>query len=131
MSLDLEILSPDRVVLETRVISLQAADPSGRFGIRTGHEDFLTVLVPCVVRFQPESGAERFAAVDGGVLLLEWGRIAIATRDAVVADRIEVVADAAAAMLESRREKERAARSGFAELETTLLRELRKAVQRS
>jgi F-type H+-transporting ATPase subunit epsilon len=131
MSLDLEILSPDRVVLETRVISLQAADATGRFGIRTGHEDFLTVLVPCVVRCRPESGAERFAAVDGGVLLLERGRISIATRDAVVADRIERVADAAAAMLEARREKERAARSGFAELETTLLRELRKAVQRS
>ena len=130
MSLELEILSPDRVVVESRVIALQAADASGRFGIRTGHEDFLTVLVPCVVRFQPESGGERFAAVDGGVLLLERGRIAIATRDAVVADRIEQVADAAAAMLESRREQERAARSGFTELESTLLRELRKAVQR-
>jgi F-type H+-transporting ATPase subunit epsilon len=119
------------VVVEGRIRSLQAADASGRFGIRTGHEDFLTVPVPCVVRYQPESGAERFAAVDGGVLLLERGRIAIATRDAVVSDRLDEVADAAAAMLEARREKERAARSGFAELEMTLLRELRKAVPRS
>jgi F-type H+-transporting ATPase subunit epsilon len=131
MSLELEILAPDRVIIESRVLALQAADASGRFGIRTGHEDFLTVLAPCVVRFQSESGAERFAAVDGGVLLLERGRISIATRDAVVADRIDQVADAAAAMLEARREKERAARSGFAELEMTLLRELRKAAQRS
>jgi F-type H+-transporting ATPase subunit epsilon len=130
MSLELEILAPDRVVLEERVVSLQAADASGRFGLRSGHEDFLTVLVPCVVRFQPETGVERFAAVDGGVLRLDRGRVAIATRDAVVADGLEQVADAAAAMLEARREKERAARSGFAELETTLLRELRKAVER-
>lgn len=130
MSLELEILAPDHQVLSDRVVSLQAGDASGRFGLRTGHEDFLTVLVPCVVRIQSESGGERFAAVDGGVLLLERGRISIATRDAVVADRLEQVADAAAAMLEARHEKERAARSGFAELETTLLRELRKAVQR-
>ena len=130
MSLELEIFAPDRLVVEDRVASLQAADASGRFGILTGHEDFLTILVPCMVRYRPESGAERFAAVDGGVLLLERGRIAIATRDAVVADRIEQVADAAAAMLEARREKERAARSGFAELESTLLSELRKAVLR-
>ena len=130
MSLELEVLAPDHVVVGDQVVSLQAADASGRFGIRTGHEDFLTVLVPCVVRYQPETGAERFAAVDGGVLLLERGRIAIVTRDAVVADRIEEVADAAAAMLESRRARELAARSGFAELETTLLRELRKMVQR-
>lgn len=130
MSLALEILVPDQVVMKDCVVSLQAADASGRFGIRTGHEDFLTVLVPCVVRIRPEKGAERFAAVDGGVLLLERGRIAIATRDAVIADRLDRVADAAAAMLEARREAERTARSGFAELETALMRELRKAVQR-
>jgi F-type H+-transporting ATPase subunit epsilon len=130
MSLELEILAPDHVVMKDRIVAMQAADSSGRFGIRTGHEDLLTVLVPCVVRVQFESGGERFAAVDGGVLLLEGGRISIVTRDAVVADRIEQVADAAAVMLEARRAKERAARSGFAELETTLLRELRKAVQR-
>jgi F-type H+-transporting ATPase subunit epsilon len=99
--------------------------------LRPGHEDFLTVLIPCVVRYRPEQGVERFAAVDGGVLLLERGRISIATRDAVVADQIDRVADAAAAMLAARREKEQAARSGFAELEITLLRELRKAVQQS
>jgi F-type H+-transporting ATPase subunit epsilon len=127
----LEILAPDRVILQTRVVSLRAADASGQFGLRTGHEDFLTVLVPCVVGYHAEDGPERFAAVDGGVLWLEGGRIAVVTRDAVIAERLDQVADAAAAMLKARKEKEHAARSGFAELETTLVRELRKAVQRS
>ncbi len=131
MSLELEILLPDRVLMQSRVVSLQAADATGRFGLRTGHEDFLTVLVPCVVRYRPEEGPERFAAVDGGVLSLERGRITIVTRDAVTSERLDQVADAAAAMLEARRQAERAARSGFAELETALVRELRKAVQRS
>ncbi len=131
MSLELEVLVPDRVLVQERVVSLEAADASGRFGLRTGHEDFLTVLVPCVVRYRLEPGTERFAAVDGGVLLLERGRITVVTRDAVVAERIDQVADAAAAMLAARREREQVARSGFAELETTLLRELRKAVPRS
>ncbi len=131
MSLELEILAPDRVLLTARVVAIQAADASGRFGLRSGHEDFLTVLVPCVLRFSPEDGDERFAAVDGGVLLLERGRVAITTRDAVIADRLDQVADAAAAMLEARRQAELSARSGFAELETALIRELRKAVQRS
>ena len=99
MSLELEVLLPDRVLMQSRVVSLQAADASGRFGLHTGHEDFLTVLVPCVVRLRPEAGPERFAAVDGGVLSLERGRITIATRDAVTSDRLDQVADAAAAML--------------------------------
>jgi F-type H+-transporting ATPase subunit epsilon len=129
VNLELEILSPDRLIVRTRVVSLQAADASGRFGLRTGHEDFLTVLVPCVIRYRPEDGREMFAAIDGGVLLLERGRISIVTRDAVLADRLDRVADAANAMLKARKEKEQAARSGFAELETTLVRELRKAAE--
>jgi F-type H+-transporting ATPase subunit epsilon len=130
VSLELEILVPDRMIVRTQVIALQAADASGRFGLRTGHEDFLTVLVPCVVRYHTAEGQERFAAVDGGVLALEGGRIAIVTRDAVLAEWLERVADAAAAMLAARKGKEQAARSGFADLETTLMRELRKAVER-
>ncbi len=119
MSLDLEIIAPDRVIAQCRVAALQAADASGRFGIWPGHENFLTVLVPCVLRYRMEDGHESFAAVDGGVLLLENGRISVATRDAVVAERLDQVADKAAAMLDARQDKEQAARAGFAELETS------------
>ena len=52
--------------------------------------------------------------------------MAIVTREAVVADRLEAVADAAAAMLEARRLTEKTARGEFAELQASLLRELRK-----
>ncbi len=129
MSLDLEIIAPDRMIVHRRVVALQAADASGRFGIRPGHEDFLTVLVPCVLRYRGEDGRESFAAVDGGVLLVEGGRISVATRDAVLAEGLDEVADKAAAMLDARKGKEKAARTGFAELEASLLRELRKAEQ--
>ena len=131
MSLELEILAPDRLIVRTPIVALQAADASGRFGLRTGHEDFLTVLVPCVVRYQTAEGQERFAAVDGGVLVLEGGRIALVTRDAVVAERLDRVADAAAAMLEGRRLRERTARAEFAELQTSLLHELGEVQRRT
>jgi F-type H+-transporting ATPase subunit epsilon len=130
MTLDFEILTPRQVVFEARVIGLQAADGSGRFGLRPGHEKFLTVLVPCVVRYRTEDGQAAYAAVDGGVLLLEAGRVSVVTRDAVIAKRLDEVADKAAAMLAARKDKEHTARAGFTELEASLLRELRNAEQR-
>jgi len=130
VTLDLEIIAPDRVIAHGRVVVLQASDSSGRFGIWPGHENFMTVLIPCVLRYRGEDGRESFAAVDGGVLLLENGRISVATRDAAVAERLDEVADQAAAMLRARKGKEQAARAGFGELETSLLRELRKAEER-
>lgn len=131
MSLDLEIIVPDGVVVHARVTSVQAADASGRFGLRTGHERFLTLVSPCVVAFTNEAGQECIAAADGGVLVLEADHVSLATREAIVADRLEDVADAAAAMLTARRAQEEAARVEFAELRSTLVRELRRVEKRS
>lgn len=127
MSLDLEILTPGQTILHVPVIAVQAGDASGRFGLLPGHEDFLTVLQPCVLHYRTEDERERYAAVDGGILMLKQGRITLATNDAVLADELEQVAGAAAGMLETRRAEEKSARAAFAELEISLLHELNKA----
>ncbi len=127
MTLDLEILVPDGVVLKARIRGLQAGDASGRFGVRPGHETFVTVLEPCIVTYHDETDKERFAAVDGGVLVVEDNLVSIACREAVVADKLEEVADRANAMLRERRLAERTARGEFAELQSTLMRQLKKA----
>ena len=126
MTLHLEILVPDGVVVQMRIRRLQAADASGRFGIWPGHERFVTLLVPCVVMYTEENGREKYAAADGGVLLVERDQLSIATREAVLADRLEEVADKAAAMLQARRLLEKTAQTDFAQLQICLLRELRK-----
>jgi len=127
VTLDLEILVPDGVVLKSRIRSLQAGDASGRFGLWPGHESFVTVLEPCIVVYRDETDHEQFAAVDGGVLVVEDNVVSIACREAVVADKLEEVADRANAMLRQRRLEERTARGDFAELQSTLMRQLKKA----
>jgi F-type H+-transporting ATPase subunit epsilon len=127
----LEILVPDGVVLDTPIRGLRAADASGLFGLWPNHEDFATLLVPCVLSYRDEEDREHYAAVDGGVLVLQRGQVSVGTREAVLADRIEEVADAAAAMLAARRQKERTAREEFAELQSSLLREMHKAEKRA
>jgi F-type H+-transporting ATPase subunit epsilon len=127
MSLELEVLVPDGVVLRARARAVRAADATGEFGLRPGHEAFLTVLVPGVLTFRGEDGAERFVAVDGGLLRVEGRGVTVVTRDAVAADRLEDVVAAAAAMLEERRRQEHTARAELAELEASLLRQLRQA----
>ena len=127
MTLDLEVLVADGVALQARIRGLQAADASGRFGIWPGHEAFVSVLEPCILVYRDEDERERYAAVDGGVLVLENGVISIACREAVVAERLEDVADRAGAMLAERRLREQTARGEFAELQSTLMRQMKKA----
>jgi F-type H+-transporting ATPase subunit epsilon len=130
MSLELEVLAPDGVVLQARAKAVRAADASGEFGLWPGHEAFLTALVPGVLSVRREDGGESFVAVDGGLLLVEGRGVTVVTCDAVAAARLEDVAEAARAMLEERRRQERAARAEFAELEALLLRELGQAERR-
>jgi F-type H+-transporting ATPase subunit epsilon len=125
MSLELEVLVPGGVVIHASVTAVGAADASGRFGLLPGHEAFVTLLTPCVLTYRDQAGRERYAAIDGGVLLLETDHVQIVTREAVAADRLEEVADAAGTMLEARRARERLARTEFVELQTALLRQLR------
>ncbi|HZU38168.1 MAG TPA: hypothetical protein VFA18_19755 [Gemmataceae bacterium] len=127
----LEILVPDGVILDAPIRSLRAADASGLFGLWPNHEDFATLLVPCILSYRDEENRERYAAVDGGVLVLQKGQVSIGTREAVLADRIEEVADAAAAMLATRRQEERTAQEEFAALQSSLLREMRKVEKRA
>jgi F-type H+-transporting ATPase subunit epsilon len=124
VTLGLDILVPDAVVLSTRVVGVQAADATGRFGLRPGHERFVTVLVPSLLVFTDEAGVERYAAVDGGVLLLDGDRVSVVTREAVLADRLEDVAGQAASILDARRRQERQARAEFDELQTALVKQL-------
>jgi alternate F1F0 ATPase F1 subunit epsilon len=79
--------------------------------------------------YRTGDGQERYVAVDGGVLVLEDDRVSVVTRDAVCAERLEEVGDAAAAMLAARQAAERTARAAFAELEASLLRELSRVEQ--
>lgn len=130
MTFELEILVPDETVLRTEVESLQAADSSGRFGLLSDHEPFLTLLAPCILEFVESGGQPRYAAADGGVLLMQENRVAVVTREAVVADQLEQVATAAATMLAARREGEKTARAEFAELQASLVRELHRLEKR-
>jgi len=81
----LRLTEPSRVVVDQEVTSVQAEDESGRFGIRNGHERFLTALTPSVLawRYIPEKlkeEEERFAAVRGGVLRVDGEGVYVAAR---------------------------------------------------
>lgn len=121
--LHLQILVPDAVVLDTPVTSVQAADATGRFGLRRGHERFVTILTPSLLVYT-NGESEHYAAVDGGVLLLEGDRVTVVTREAILADRLEDVTTRAAAILDARKREENRARTEFNELQTVLAKEL-------
>jgi F-type H+-transporting ATPase subunit epsilon len=66
-TLNLKIITPERIVLEKQVDRIVAKSTEGELAILPGHEPLVTTLAVDVVRF--DSGKdEEFAAIMGGIL---------------------------------------------------------------
>ncbi|MFT4065944.1 F0F1 ATP synthase subunit epsilon [Paraburkholderia sp.] len=89
-ALHLTIATPAAVLVDSaEVVALRAEDASGSFGILPGHADYLTVLVPCVVRWHGADHIPHFCAVEAGVLRVAQGRrVTIACRDGMCGDTL-------------------------------------------
>ena len=107
--LTLTIATPSaRIVDRSEVQALRAEDDSGSFGILPRHADFLTVLVPSVLRWKLPAGDMRYCAVDSGVLTVRGGReVAVACRQALLGDDLEALHAQVLAMRSERIESDR------------------------
>jgi F-type H+-transporting ATPase subunit epsilon len=90
-AMPLRIMTPLAVIVDQPASSLRAVDASGSFGLLPGHADFLTRLALSVVTWATPDGALHFCAVRGGALTVRGGRVAIATREAVMGHDLAVL----------------------------------------
>ncbi|MFC7333119.1 F0F1 ATP synthase subunit epsilon [Rhodocista pekingensis] len=122
----LSITTPTAVAVDVAgVVQVRAEDPSGGFGVRTGHADFLTALVPSVVIWRREDGSEGYCAVRGGVLTVSGGHtVAVATREAVPGDDLGRLEHEVRDSFSVREREEQEARSGARKLQVSALRHM-------
>lgn len=66
-TLNLKIITPERIVLEKQVDRIVAKSTEGELAILPGHEPLVTTLAIDVVRFDTGK-EEEFAAIMGGIL---------------------------------------------------------------
>ena len=124
--LHLRVTTPMRQVIDAPdVVSLRAEDDSGSFGIWPGHADFLTVLVPTVLRWHGPDGAPRFCALRAGLLTVTGGRdVAIACREAVPGPDLPGLEQALAGMRAADADAERQARVEHIRLHAGAVRQM-------
>src|SRR6187200_1545508 len=78
----LDVVTPDRIVMSEPVSSMVAPGSEGSFGVLAGHAPMVAELTVGQLRYRSQAGAEEVIAISGG--FLEVGR-----------DQVTVLADAA------------------------------------
>ncbi len=65
-NIKLEVVTPEKYVVDEEIQIVVAPGVSGEFGVLIGHTPFLTTLKTGTVRFTDVNGTERFVFVSGG-----------------------------------------------------------------
>lgn len=89
MSLQIELVSADRVVWSGEAREVIARTAEGDLGVLTGHAPLLSLLVPGVVRIFPTDGDPVEAAVGEGFISVAADRVSILSEDTFLADEVD------------------------------------------
>jgi F-type H+-transporting ATPase subunit epsilon len=120
------VISPTHTLLDQDAVYVRAEDPSGAFGIASGHADLLTTLEICVVRWRDLHNKEHYVAVRGGMLRVRGGQVVqIATREAIVSDDLGQLRGQVLIAMRNNLEADLSARAGAVRLEHAAIRQIR------
>lgn len=121
----LEVITPMAVCVDQAVQRIVAEGPDGRFGMLPGHIDFVSALVPGILLYETEDGAERFVAVNSGTLVKCGQDVWVAVRGAVAGDDLGALRKRVETEFHQHDEEERDARAALARLEASMIRRFR------
>ena len=121
----LEVITPERVCLDRTVRRIVAEAPDGYFGMLPNHGDFVTELVPGILVYEPEDGAERFVALHSGTLVKCGAHVRVAVRAAIEGSDLSWLRERVETEFRHQDELERDARAALARLEASMFRRFR------
>lgn len=118
----LKVLLPSRVLVDEAATKVVAEAENGWFCLLPRHADFVATLVPGVVVFTTEDGAERFVAVDRGLVVKCEAEVLVSTWRGARGDDLASLRAVVEQEFLALDERERAARSALARLEAGVVR---------
>lgn len=87
--MNLKVMTPERVLLETAADKIVARSPDGYFCLLPRHIDYVSILAPGILSYQYEQGVSGFAAVDYGTLVKSGDEVLVSTRHAVAGEDLD------------------------------------------
>ena len=86
----LQIVTPDKTVMDGKAISLLIRTTTGDMEILAGHTDLLAALGPGRARIRTADGMDTFASVSGGFLSVSDGVVRIAATTFEMASELDL-----------------------------------------
>jgi len=124
-AMQLKVLLPTEILVDEPATKVIAEALDGYFCLLPRHRDFVTALVPGVVAFNDQSGVERFAAIDEGVLVKCASSVMISAYNGVRGGDLDGLQSLVEETYLQLNEHERRARTALSRLEAGTLRKFK------
>lgn len=118
----LKILLPSRILVDGEVTKIVAEAENGWFCLLPRHADFVAALVPGVLLFTTAAGVEGLAAIDHGMLVKCESEVLVSTWRGALGDDLATLRAVVERDFLTLDDRERAARSALARLESGVVR---------
>jgi F-type H+-transporting ATPase subunit epsilon len=122
--MNLKILLPTEVLLETKASKIVAEAGDGFFGLLPRHVDFVSALVPGIFTYWDKEDNEVFMAIDRGLLVKFGQEVLVSTRNAVIGSDLDELETLIQETFFEVDERDRTARSAVARMEADFIRRL-------
>ncbi len=123
-TMQLKVMLPTRILLDTEISKVSGESPEGSFTILPRHIDYVTALSTGICRYVDESGKEFFLAVDGGILIKRGDSVLLSTPRAVKDERLGRLENTINEEYLSLDEKGKEVQTAFARLESDFTRKI-------
>lgn len=122
--MNLKILLPTEVFLETKASKIVAEAGDGFFGLLPKHVDFVSALVPGIFTYWDAEDKEVLMAIDRGLLVKFGQEVLVSTRNAVCGEDLQELQRLIDETFYELDEHDRNARSVVAKMEADFMRRL-------
>ncbi|MDO9084847.1 MAG: F0F1 ATP synthase subunit epsilon [Anaerolineaceae bacterium] len=122
--MNLKILLPTEVFLETEASKIVAEAGDGFFGLLPRHVDFVSALVPGIFTYWDRDDREVFMAIDRGLLVKYGQEVLVSTRTAVSGGDLDELERLIEETFFEVDERDSTARSAVARMEADFIRRL-------
>lgn len=120
--MQLKVQVPGEIFIDEAVQKIIAEAQNGFFCLEPRHIDFVAALVPGLITYLAEDGAERILATDEGILVKCGREVLISTFSAVRGKDLDTLRQTLTTYFDEQNEEERLARAAAARLEAGIVR---------
>lgn len=122
----LKTLTPSGVIVDEQIARIRFDALDGSFTFLPKHADFVTVIVPGLVSFEPldgkNAGREVYMACDNGVLVKDNATVLLSVRRAVISENLEELSRTITEEFKKDEENRKSVNAAMARLEVGLTR---------